>query len=170
MYSQSPNSNPNAGRSLPCNGKLISQLRKQLGWTKGELAQRAGFSERLIVKAEAGQNLASSTVHIIALALGEAGLDLCAGDLAADPAALAREFFLSTYKHGPRTLDVHAHFISPHLVVHFQGTRLCSLSLVRMLELTPRVERFSRFIASSNLQMIQVKWRASKSFRRGMEL
>ena len=111
----------NNSRSMPCNGKLISNLRRQLGWTQGDLAKKAGFTERLIVKAESSQNLAASTLHIIATTLCEAGAEVTVADLATDPAALARELFLSTYKHGPRSLDVNAHFISPNLVVHFAG-------------------------------------------------
>ena len=109
------------GRSMPCNGKLISQLRKAIGWTQGDLARRAGFTERLIVKAEASQNIAASTLCIIAEALTEGGAAVVLQELSVDPAALAKEFFLSTYKHGPKTLDVNQHFISPDLVVHFAG-------------------------------------------------
>ena len=106
---------------MPCNGKLISQLRKKIGWTQGELARRAGFTERLIVKAEASQNIAPSTLSIIAEALTEGGESVVLQELSADPAILAKEFFLSTYNHGPKALDVNRHFISPDLVVHFAG-------------------------------------------------
>ncbi len=108
-------------RSMACNGKLISQLRKRLGWTQNDLARKAGFTERLIVKAESSQNIAASTLHIIATTLTEAGEQVSPADLATDPASLARVFFLSTYEHGPRTLDVNSHFVSPDLVVHFAG-------------------------------------------------
>jgi len=106
---------------MPCNGKLISKLRKQLGWTQNDLAKKSGFTERLIVKAEASQNISASTLHIIAETFLEAGAQVTAADLSADPAALAKEFFLAMYQHGPRTLDVNAHFISPDLVVHYSG-------------------------------------------------
>ena len=46
---------------------------------------------------------------------------MTAGDLSADPAALALEFILSMYKHGPKVIDVNERFLSPDLVAHFAG-------------------------------------------------
>ena len=112
---------PLSGRSIPCNGRLISQLRKTLGWTQSELAASSGFTERLIAKAEASQNIAAATLTIIAQTLTEGGAVVSSQELAADPAAMAKLFFLSTYKFGPRTLEINAHFISKDLVVHFAG-------------------------------------------------
>lgn len=106
---------------MPCNGKLISKLRKQLGWTQNDLARRSGFTDRLIVKAEGSQNISALTLLIIAETFREAGAQVTAADLSADPVALAKEFFLAMYQHGPRTLDVNAHFISPDLIVHYSG-------------------------------------------------
>jgi len=106
---------------MPCNGKLIAQLRKQLGWTQNDLGKKSGFTERLIVKAEASQNISASTLHIIAETFLEAGAQVTAGDLSANPAALALEFILSMYKHGPKVIDVNERFLSPDLVVHFAG-------------------------------------------------
>jgi len=106
---------------MPCNGKLIAQLRKLLGWTQNDLARKSGFTERLIVKAEASQNIATSTLQIIAETFREAGAQVTAADLSADPAALAREFILSMYKHGPKVIDANERFLSPDLVLHFAG-------------------------------------------------
>ena len=116
-----PDSRSSLGRSMPCNGKLIAQLRKQLGWTQSELARKAGFTERLVVKAEASQNIAASTLQIIAQTLKEAGAMVSAADISADPAALAKEFILSMYRYGPKVIDVNERFLSPELVVHFAG-------------------------------------------------
>lgn len=74
------------GRSMSCNGKLISQLRKAIGWTQSDLARRAGFTERLIVKAEASQSIAASTLCIIAETLSEAGAAVSSQELSVDPA------------------------------------------------------------------------------------
>ncbi len=116
-----PTTQSSFGRSTPCNGRLISLLRKQLGWTQSELAERAGFTERLIAKAEASQNIAATTLKIIAQTLSEAGTDVSTQDLSAEPAALAKLFFLSTYECGPHCLEVNSHFISNDIVVHFAG-------------------------------------------------
>ncbi len=112
---------PFSTRSIPCNGKLISQLRKKVGWTQSELAKRAGFSERLIVKAEASQNISASTLSIIAEALSENGEAVSVHELAVDPAALARIFFLSMYQRERNVIDLNDHFIATDVVVHFTG-------------------------------------------------
>lgn len=106
---------------MPCNGKLISLLRKQIGWTQGELARRAGFTERLIVKAEAGQSVASATLEILSQTLREAGIVVSLRDLASDPATLARMFFLSACEYGPNAFERNANFISDEIIVHFAG-------------------------------------------------
>jgi len=106
---------------MPCNGRLISQLRKQLGWTQSELAARSGFTERLIAKAEASQNIAAATLNIISQSLTEGGAVVSSQDLSVDPAAFAKEFFRSTCRHGPRSLEVNQQFISLDIVVHFSG-------------------------------------------------
>ena len=116
-----PNTQSPYGRSTPCNGRLISLLRRQLGWTQSELAEKAGFTERLIAKAEASQNIAAATLKMIAQTLSEAGMVVSSQDLSADPAALAKLFFLSTYEFGPRCLEVNSHFISNDIVIHFAG-------------------------------------------------
>ena len=112
---------PFSGRSTPCNGKLISKLRKQIGWTQSELAERAGFTERLIAKAEASQNVAGSTVDIIAQTITEGGVAVSSKELSVDPASLAREFLLSMYQRERNVIDVNESFISPGIVVHFAG-------------------------------------------------
>lgn len=70
----------------------------ELGWTQYGLAQKADFTVRLIVKAEASQPIASTTLTIIARTFLESGVPVTFLDSFSDPAALAREFFRSTYK------------------------------------------------------------------------
>ena len=56
-------------RSIPCNGAVVRRLRKRLGLTQAQLAQRSGFSERLIRKAEASTPISLKTVRSLAVAL-----------------------------------------------------------------------------------------------------
>lgn len=112
---------PKSRRSIPCNGRLISQLRKQVGWTQNELATKSGFTERLIAKMESSGHVATTTLWIIAKTLTEAGVQVSYQDISADLVCLARAFFRSTYKHGPKSLDFNKHFISPDIVVRFAG-------------------------------------------------
>ncbi len=108
-------------RSVACNGKLITQLRRQIGWTQRELAQRAGFSQRLIVKAEASLNIAVSTLSIISQTLTEGGAIVSTCELTVDPLVLAKKFLHSMYQRDRNVIDFNAQFISPHVVVHFSG-------------------------------------------------
>lgn len=85
------------------------------------MARKAGFTERLIVKAEASQSLAASTLCDIATALTEGGVTVGVKELSFDPAALARQFIHSMYQREMNVIDVNKSFISPDIVVHFAG-------------------------------------------------
>ncbi|MFN3148584.1 helix-turn-helix domain-containing protein [Bremerella sp.] len=54
-----------------CNRDFLRELRLNNGWTQAELAKRAGYSERLIGKAESGSPIARDTIVDIADALSE---------------------------------------------------------------------------------------------------
>lgn len=110
-----------SGRSIRCNGDLISRLRKRAGWTQSELAFRTGFTERLIVKAEASQNVAAATLQIIAQALNEAGIDVTFQDLSADPTVLAKAFFRSICQFGHLSSELNANLLTDDLIVQFSG-------------------------------------------------
>ncbi|QDU55791.1 helix-turn-helix domain-containing protein [Aeoliella mucimassa] len=58
-----------AARSLHCSGQTIATLRDSVGFTQAELARRAGYSTRLIRKAESGGSLARRTIRDLADAL-----------------------------------------------------------------------------------------------------
>ncbi|MCA9048963.1 MAG: helix-turn-helix transcriptional regulator [Planctomycetaceae bacterium] len=62
---------PDGGRDyvVVANGEAIRQLRIRLGLTQAELAARAGFSDRLIRKAERGDRVRRRTLHVLAQAL-----------------------------------------------------------------------------------------------------
>ncbi len=51
-----------SSRSVLVHGRMIRSLRKMHGWTQAELAKRAGYSERLIRKAELGGRLMPETI------------------------------------------------------------------------------------------------------------
>lgn len=54
---------------LAVNGVTIRRRRKELRWSQVELSQRAGYSERVIRKAEAGGTLRLQTIKDLATAL-----------------------------------------------------------------------------------------------------
>lgn len=97
-----PSSENNAGwatspgaTSLAVNGELIRDLRKGLGWTQEQLAQVAGYTPRLIRKAESGQSLHADTIEVLAETLSSDTAPVSPETLVTDIKALARMFAVS---------------------------------------------------------------------------
>jgi len=68
----------------------IKQLRIARNWSQEELGRRAGYSERLIRKAEAGGNLAVETIADLAEALSAEGELITAASLECDFLGMAK--------------------------------------------------------------------------------
>lgn len=73
------------------NGPRLQALRLQAGLTQEELAALAGYSDRLIRKAESSGLLRVSTIRILAQTLSERGLKVTAEDLTFLPSSVAME-------------------------------------------------------------------------------
>lgn len=58
-------------RNLQIDGGRIRTRRLQLGWTQQELAERAGYCDRLIRKAERGERLTVTAARVLAEALSD---------------------------------------------------------------------------------------------------
>jgi transcriptional regulator with XRE-family HTH domain len=58
-------------RYSPVNGSHLRSLRQSRGWTQVEFGRLAGYSERLIRKAESGGNLLLETIEDLATALSQ---------------------------------------------------------------------------------------------------
>lgn len=86
-----PNNNGN-GRFNRANGQFIRELRKRRGWTQCELAQRAGYSERVIRKAEASETISHEVLDVLAVALSNPEHSLTAAELTFDPISIVRQF------------------------------------------------------------------------------
>lgn len=103
------------------NGELITQLRKELLWTQADLAQHTGYSERLIVKAEASGSLASTTLENICEAFCEHGLEASFADITLDAKSLVRKFVEGMYHHRGEVIANTRHFLHPEATFHFNG-------------------------------------------------
>lgn len=79
------------GRSVPCNGEAVKNHRCRRGFTQPELASVAGFSIRLIQKAEASRPVHPDTLEILADALSTKTHPVFPEDLSATPKELARK-------------------------------------------------------------------------------
>ena len=111
----------NRPRNVEANGELIRQIRRRLGWTQTDLAKKAGYSERLISKAEAGKSVAASTLKDICSTFAEAGAEITIDDVAFDPVAKAREFIKGMYIHKADVIDQCQDFISDDVIVDING-------------------------------------------------
>jgi transcriptional regulator with XRE-family HTH domain len=77
-------------RSLPVNGEMLKFYRARRGWTQDELASIAGYTERVIRKAEASGSLHPDTIEILAEALSSHDWTVNPEDLVTTPELMAR--------------------------------------------------------------------------------
>lgn len=108
-------------RSILCNGELIKRYRSQRGLTQQELASEAGFTQRLIAKAEAGQTVHPDTVEILAETLSSGEKQITPEDLVYFPKAIVRHVLESFAKH-ERQCVAHCHqFLSEKMTTSCPG-------------------------------------------------
>ena len=103
-------------RSYPVNGKLIKELRAQRGWTQAELARRAGYTVRVIGKAEAGNSLELDTIGAIAQTLSQVDGPVTAKQLMLDIKAIAAEFIAALDQYGADLVSHIEHHLAPDFV------------------------------------------------------
>lgn len=86
------------------NGPRLRALRKSRGWSQLELATRAGYSERVIRKAEAGETVRHDVLSTLAQTLSTEDEAVSVPMLAFDPVAAVRRFFEIYDRHEIRML------------------------------------------------------------------
>lgn len=91
-------------RSIPCNGAVVRRLRKRLGLTQSQLAERSGFSERLVRKAEASIPISMKTVKQLAISLSDEERRVEPNLLICSPIEIAKRLLLSGYTFDGTTL------------------------------------------------------------------
>ncbi|PQO48212.1 helix-turn-helix domain-containing protein [Blastopirellula marina] len=108
-------------RALPCNRDYLRQLRQRRDWTQADLARRAGYSERLIIKAESGSSIAVETISDLAEALSDEGEPVFWEDLASNPVQLAQRYIHTLHVHQKEAIDHLADMIDPEAVFRVAG-------------------------------------------------
>ena len=83
---------PKVMRSYPCNPELLKFLRGRKRWSQKQLAKEAGYSERLICKAESGGSVSSEAIDVLATSLSSKDMIVYPEDLISDPVALSKKF------------------------------------------------------------------------------
>ena len=93
----------------------------RVGLTQTALAHLAGYSDRLIRKAEANGTLNFETFHDIVVALQESGSDVVVADFVHDPVQIATEFVRAFEDHGRAMLAHCGHLLSEAFVFECAG-------------------------------------------------
>ena len=108
-------------RSYCCNGELLKALRKQRGWSQEQLAKEAGYSDRVIRKAEGGRSISVETIRDLAEALDGEESSVCPEDLICDPLALTQGFIAAVYQHRADVITHVRHFLADNVVFRQAG-------------------------------------------------
>ena len=95
-------------RFVAVNGQHLRQLRMERGMTQLQLARAAGYTERLIRKAEKSGRLDIATIHDLAEALSQSGENVSLGHLLHDNLAIARLLVQSFSEHDQKMLELSA--------------------------------------------------------------
>ncbi|MBA2114942.1 hypothetical protein HOV93_21140 [Planctomycetes bacterium FF15] len=100
----------------------MRHLRLQNGWTQADLAKRAGYSERLISKAEAGVPIAMDTIVDLADAFSEINeVRVYWEDLASDPIKLAHRYLEALHFYQKDVVDHLSDFMHEDVVFRIAG-------------------------------------------------
>lgn len=108
-------------QSYSCNITLLKQLRKRRGWTQVELATVAGYSDRLIRKAESGSSISVETIEILAEALSDDERTVYPNELISDPLELSKAFVAAYNYKRAELIPTIRHFLHEDVVFQFSG-------------------------------------------------
>jgi transcriptional regulator with XRE-family HTH domain len=111
----------NLRKSYVCNGDLLRFVRERRGWTQRELATAAGYSERLVNKAESGRAISAAAMNDLAEALSTGEQPIYPEDLISDPLALAKEYIAAHYVHQKNIIPEVRHFLDENIVHRLPG-------------------------------------------------
>ncbi|MDZ4657143.1 MAG: helix-turn-helix transcriptional regulator [Bythopirellula sp.] len=103
------------------NARLLKSLRKELGWTQEDLAERCPLSTRVIAKAEANRRVSAQTVEILVRTLQAAGKAVSFGDFTCDSLSLARKLLRNYAAHGAEFVERSRELIAPDVVAYMDG-------------------------------------------------
>jgi transcriptional regulator with XRE-family HTH domain len=100
---------------------MVRFLRQQHGWTQERLATAAGYTKRLIAKAESCGSLKPDTIEVLAETLATDDLEVHPEDLTACPKELAVAFMLAYSEYEQEMITHCRHFIAEDLQGLFPG-------------------------------------------------
>jgi transcriptional regulator with XRE-family HTH domain len=108
-------------RSLAVNGEMLKFYRSRRGWTQEELATVAGYTGRVIRKAESSGSLHPDTIEILAEALSGADWTVDPEDLVTTPELMARAV-INAYRYKERQVVANVNgLLHENLIVYAAG-------------------------------------------------
>lgn len=108
-------------RFVNINPLQLRKFRNARGWSQVELARRAGYSDRLIRKAETGGSLEYETAANLAQALSECGGQVSLHSLISDNLAMARHFMDCYDSMGREMIPEVEHSLAEDMVMNVAG-------------------------------------------------
>jgi len=106
---------------VTCNGDRISDLRRECGLTQEDFAIAAGYSVRLVRKAEKNGAIRFSTLTALATALQRQGMKISAADLCSDPVQIVQAFVEAYRIHEQQMMPQIRHLLSDDLSIFIAG-------------------------------------------------
>ena len=100
------------------NTHVLRELRIKRGWSQKELAEKAGYTDRLVRKAEFGGKLDVDTIRNIAEALSTLDEKITLDSLTNDVLSVAKTFMQFFDERGAGMLPAINHYIAPDFVLH----------------------------------------------------
>ncbi|MFN8706011.1 MAG: helix-turn-helix domain-containing protein [Planctomyces sp.] len=107
--------------SYACDPLIMRQLRERRGWTQATLAEKSGYSLRLISKMESGEPASRQALEDIAEALSLPEESITYEDLISSPIGLARQYIAALHQHQLQMVDVIEHFLDENIVFIMAG-------------------------------------------------
>jgi transcriptional regulator with XRE-family HTH domain len=100
------------------NTQVLRELRVKRGWSQRELAEKAGYTDRLVRKAEFGGKLDVETIRNIAEALSTLEEKITLDLLTSDVLSIAKTFMQLFDELGAGMVPAIEHYIAPDFVMH----------------------------------------------------
>ncbi len=110
-----------ASRSLHINVQLLRKLRRRRGWTQRDLAEKSGYCERLVRKAEHGGTLDVETIRNLAEALSTEIDQVSFEDLVLDQLSVAKLWVDALNHFGVGMTPIVAPYLSDDFVFNCPG-------------------------------------------------
>lgn len=152
--------------ALPCNPVLLRRLRRKRGWTQSQLARIAGYTVRLISKAETGHRISLATIEDLAEALSSDQEVIYPQDLVFDPSSRTRECMAWLQQPSAAGLGDLQQWLDEEVELHIYGHRKvkhCPPSSIGRAEVMNAFHYLWQEIGTRCVDLTDVHWAGSES-------